>query len=339
MPPQVCVDVCDGLLRFFEFHQGRESHVPRAFGTLEFPRVHMGKAEMDDLVEAKAALTAFVAKHGYDKAHVIVHEGEVYVFSVTLPTVKSGEIRSSIESVLEENVPMDPSEAVFEYDVIGTDLEKGETVVAVSVISEKTLGKYIDLFVSSGIAPVSFQTESRALTHSLFVPHDSTARIVVLVGERHSTIFVAQGRSVVFSSTVEVGTFDIDTAIAREFGIDLGAARTMKEESGFSSESEDSKLFKAITPVLSVIRDEVGKVTVYWKGIAEKNGSLSELVEVVLCGKDAALFGFSWYLSLSVKLPTRLGHVHSGVCVSHGAKAKFSPDDLLDYGVVIGCLV
>jgi Tfp pilus assembly PilM family ATPase len=299
----------------------------------------MGKPEEGDRAQAEVALTAFAKEHDCHRAHVVVHEGEAYVFCVTLKTTKPGEFRAFIESVLEENVPIPPAEAVFEYGVLNVDMVKGETLVAVSVVAETTLSHYLDLFRSASIDPVSFETESRALCRALFSPHDTATRVVISIGRNHSTLFIAQAGVVAFSSSIEVGSVDIDFSIAKAFGLKEDAARLMKEQKGFAGEGEDPKLFEAMTPVLSIIRDELSKVFVYWKGQGRKDGDFKEISEILLCGKDSALSGLSRYLAVSSKLPVRLGSVWSGISLPPDVVPELPLRDSLDYGAVIGVLI
>jgi len=298
----------------------------------------MGKMD-EDRSSAKLALASFAREKGYKKAHVIVHEGEAYVFCVIVKTINPGELRVSIESVLEENVPIPPSEAVFEFDVLDVDRVRGETLVAVSVVSEKTLVNYVDLFTSAGIYPVSFDTEARALSRALFSPSDMSTRVVISVGKNHTTAFIAQGGAVVFSSSIDVGSVDIDASVAKAFGISVEEAEVMKDAKGFEGENEDPKLFVAMSPVLSIIREELTKVLVYWKSQGRKERDLKEISEIILCGRDSSLSGFSRYLSAHSKLPVRLGSVWTGVPLPEGVVPELSLEDSLDYGSVIGGLI
>jgi Type IV pilus assembly protein PilM len=338
LPPRLSVEVCDGCLRFFEFAWRLDSGRPKSFGTLPFPRVNMGKAD-EDRSAAKTALGTFARERGYGKAHVIVHEAEAYVFCVIVRTLNPGELRTSIESVLEENVPIPPAEAVFEFDVLDVDRMRGETLVAVSVVAQTTLLNYVDLFKSAGILPSSFETEARALSRALFLPSDTSTRIVISVGRNHTTAFIAQGGAVVFSSSIEVGSADIDQSIAQAFGISPDEAALMKDQKGFEGQNEDPKLFLAMSPVLSIIRDELAKVLVYWRSQGRKERDLKEISEIILCGKDASLSGFSRYLSAHSKLPVRLGSVWTGVPLPAGIVPELSLEDSLDYGAVIGGLI
>jgi Tfp pilus assembly PilM family ATPase len=299
----------------------------------------MGKLGEKEGAEAKAALGSFVRERGYKRAHVIVHEGESYVFCVTVKTTERRELRSAIEAVLEENVPIPPAEAVFEYEVIDVDRVRGETRVAVSVVSEKTLSNYVDVFKSAGLSPVSFETEARALARALFLPQDRATRVVVSVGRNHSMVFITKGSAVVFSSAIEIGSFDIEAQIAGVFGISADDAQALKEQKGFTGESEDRELFAAMSPAFSTVRDELDKVVSYWRGQGRRGADVEEISEIVLCGRDGALLGFSRYLSTPSRLHVRLGSVWTGLVLPKTIVPDIPFNDSLDYGAVIGGLV
>lgn len=339
IPYRVSIEISDGRLHFFEFSQSRGVLYPKTYGNIPFPRVRMSTLNEQIRAESVKVLTSFAEKYKYSSARIIIHEGEVYVFRISVPTIEHSQIRSAVEGLLEENVPISPSEAVFEYSIVKTDVERGETIVAVSVVSEKTLLSLVEIFTEAGIKPAAFETEARALSRSLFTENDKKVHAVLAVNDHHSTVFIVQDGAVSFSSSIEVGSYDIESAVAKTFSLSPEGARDMIYDKAFSTGSEDTKLFDAMIPALSVIRDELGKVLAYWKMQGKKEREFEDISDIVLTGPYSLISGFSKYFSISTKLPT----VHASVWTRTVNPQKYLPDlsyrDSLDYGAVIGALL
>ena len=335
----MAVDISDDRLRFFELHHNHNSITAKAYGSTAFPHIHLGSLNEKSRAEAIAALTTWASAQKCNSVRLVIHEGEAYVFKVKIPTVKQGEMRAAIEGILEENVPVHPSEAVFEFEVISKDIEANTSTVAVSVISKKTSGEMIDLFMASGIQVVSIETEARALARSLFPKNDSEIHAVVSINEHHSVVFIVEKGAVVFSSTLEVGSVDLDQAIAKEFGITEAAARELKLEKAFAESDGDMKLFEAMAPIFSIIQDELGKMLVYWRTQNKKTNEVREIKNIILSGSDALIAGFSRYISSEAKIPAKTGSVWTNILSVEETVPDILYRDSFEYGTVIGALL
>ncbi|MFA6095850.1 MAG: pilus assembly protein PilM [Candidatus Paceibacterota bacterium] len=335
----VALDLSDGVLRFFELRRSRGRATVKRFGARPFPRVHIDAANEKSRAESAAALGALSTEFGFRNVRVLVHEDEAYVFRLTVPSTDESTFREAIESVLEENVPIPPAEAVFEYEVARRDEEKGETVLGVSVLPESVLGLYAELVRSGGLFPVSFETESRSLARSL-IPHgDQRARAILDIKADHSVMCVVEAGAVVFSSSIGVGTSDMVNAIAKSFGISIDAAKKMRAEQGFSQNKEDTKMFDAMMPVLSTLHDEVGKMLVYWSTQAKKNHGTEAVEDIIISGESAALAGVAKYISITSRIPVRIASVWDKVLDPRDSLPDLSRRESLDYAALIGILL
>ena len=335
----VALYISDGMLRFFEFSRARGRVYPKNFGTLHFPRFHLNALNEKSREEVITALKKWALERRYKRVRAIIHEDEAYVFKVTVPTASERELREAIEAVLEENVPIPPSDAVFEYEIMSVDRAAGETTVAVSVLNQASVLEATEIFASAGLEVVSIDTEARALARALFPPNDPGIHAVLSIAEHHSTISIVESGAVVFSSSLKVGAADIDKEIAKVYGLTEEAARAMKLEKAYTEIDGDMKLFEAMLPVFSVIRDEIGKVLVYWKGQSKKDKHFRDVADIVLVGSNAFIAGFDRYIAITTKIPARVGSVWTNVLSVNETVPKLPRKDSLDYGVVIGALL
>ncbi len=335
----MAIDTTDDKLRFFELSHNRGTISPKAHGSIPFPHIHLGSLNEKSRLEAVTALSAWAASQKCTNARLVIHEGEAYVFKVSIPTVNHTEMRAAIEGILEENVPVHPSEAVFEFDVISKDTATGTSIVAVSVLSKRPTGEIIDLFNESGIEIISVETEARALARSLFTKDDTDVHAVISINEHHSVVFIVEKGAVIFSSALEVGSADLDKAIAKEFGITEAAAHELKLEKAFTDGDGDMKIFAAMAPVFSIIQDELGKMLVYWRTQNKKNNQVREIKNIVLSGGDTLIAGFSRYISNDAKIPTKIGSVWTNILSVEETVPDILHRDSFEYGTVIGALL
>ncbi|MEK7607926.1 MAG: hypothetical protein AAB484_03355 [Patescibacteria group bacterium] len=317
----VSVSLFDGRLSFFELKRSKDKLYSKAFGTVPFPVIRPSKLDEKQKTEAVSALRSFSKIHKYFYVHIVVHEGDAYVFRLAVPTTNPDELHSAIESVLEENVPIPPAEAIFEYDIISHDSMRNETVVAVSVVSEKIIESYVDLLSLGGLLPVSFETEARALSRSLFPMESSDIAIILAINQHHSVISIVEKRRAIFSSSIEVGAHDINQAVEK----------TMKKET--------DTIFDASLPVFSVIHDELAKVLVFWKTQEKKIKDFKNISRIILTGSDSLAPSFARYISLSFSMPVEVGSVWTNIVSPEECLPDLSRRDSLDYGALIGALL
>lgn len=335
---EVALSVHDGELRFSQISRSRGTLLPKTFGTLAFPEIRLDGQDQKSREEAIKALSTFSVEHGYRSVRVVVHEDEAYVFLLTVPSIDSSTFRSVIESSLEENVPIPPSNALFEYQIISIDEVRNETILSVTVLSEKAVESYNDLLRAGGLFPVSFETEARALSRALIHEGDTAVHALLHIGRRHSVMAIVERGVVSFSSSIGVGSFDIVKVVSKSLSLSLIDAEKLVIQKGFETGKEDMRIFDAAMPVLSTLHDEVGKMLVYWKARSKK-GPTTPLSDIILSGKYSLMNGVSKYISVTSQLPVKVGSVWTNIVDTQKNPPDISLGDSLDYGGVIGTLI
>jgi len=333
------VDISDGVMRFFECTRKHGVVSPKDFGMLNFPRLYKGT--IDDAVrkEAVSILKKWASTRTIKAVHALIHEAEAYVFKVTVPTTHPKEINSALEALLEENVPIPPSDALFEYTVLASDEHLAETTVAVSVISRKSAEQYLNIFSESGIGIASLDTESRTIAKAIFPAGDTGVHAVLSIAYRHSIVSIIEKGAVVFSSSIEVGEYDLVRAIAKTLNITEEAAEALRKKDSPDDNEKDMKLFEAMMPVFGTIRDELGKMLVYWKTQGKKERVFNDITDITLLGKSSMAPGFAEYITASSKIPARIGSVWTNTLSPETSLPRLHKNESLDYGSLIGTLL
>ncbi len=332
---EVALSAFDGELRIADIRTIRGELRPRFFALHSIPELRLDGSEKPDVANPIAEL---LAPHGYRFVRAVVHEDEAYVFSLVVPSTDMAVMRSAIESSLEENVPIAPGDAIFEYEVVHVDVVKGETLVAVTVLSEKSLSSYAHFLEKSGVEVVAFDTEARCLARALVPAHDDGVHAILHIGRKHSVMAIVERGVVSFSSSIGVGSADVVTVVSKSLSLSAPDAEKLILERGFEVGQEDVRIFDASMPVLSTLHDEVGKMLVYWK-TKSKHASFVPISDIIISGSYGLLNGVAKYISVTSQLPVRVGSVWTNVLDPKSNLPDLSQRDSLGYGTVIGALI
>lgn len=339
----VAIDFFDGRLCFFEFGRSHGEVRPKVCGTLPFPALQRDmRQDAPVFSQAAAALKAFAKDKGYRMVRAIIHEGDVYAFKMRVPTINPKELRPAIEAGLEENVPIPPAEALFEYEVISTDSVRNETVVAVTAISNKVVASYISLLAAADMTPILFETESRAMARALVPRGDMGNHAVLAIEERHTVLFIVERGVATFSSFIELGSLDLVHAVAKTFSVTETEARALMAGVGSKPGVDEKMVFESMLPIFSTMSDELGRLLLYFKGESQKErgatdiDSIREISDIILAGTDVRIPGFAQYVSASLRVTARVGSVWTNVALPEGGVPELDERVSLGYAALIG---
>ena len=309
--PAVGIDISDQSVKFTKLSLKGERVVIERYGertipvgTIESGAVRNQEALVKVLAELRAEyhLTEVVAS---------LPEEEAYIVRLNLPVKKSSEIRDSVELQLEEYVPLPPTEAVFDHEIIDAPkTEEGNYEIVVSAIPKKTVSTYTEAFAAAHLRPVAFEVEAQAIARAVVPTGEDRVVMIVDFGKTRTSFFITSGWSVGFTATAKnIGGEDITTTIQKSLEISHEEAEKLKIERGLLSSRGKRDLFFSIIPIISVLRDEITKHQSYWETHREETGRLGRSIEeVIICGGQATLPGLIDYLNLDLNIPVRLGN-------------------------------
>lgn len=133
------------------------------------------------------------------QVRVSLPEERMYLFNIETVGVSDLGIRDVVESKLEENIPIPPSEAVYEFD----PCERKNNLItkaSVSAFPEKLIHSYLSCCTLAGLDVQAFDTEPRAIVRSL-VPNNEVC-LVVDISLYSTSLFVIADAVAQFSSTI-----------------------------------------------------------------------------------------------------------------------------------------
>lgn len=330
--PFTGLDISDDAIRCIQFAPGKKGLEISKFGEVMLPAKVIESGYINDEKTLRTILTAFAKKNNLSHVTVSLPEEKMYLFSTEVPTLSPREANQNIEFKLEENVPLSPANAVFDFDPLRT-VAGARNRVSVSVAPRKVIDAYLSALIDSGLTPLSFEIQARALARALVPVGKGATHVLVHIMDKKTGIYIVSDKVVCFTSTVPFGSNAITEAISRELGSSIESAEKFKIEHGYTDCIEAKKIFGAVANVLSNIKDEIHKVNSYWQSHDVID---HKVTSIIISGRDARLCGLSDYLTSTTGIPVEVGNVWGNALSFNGYIPPIEMDKSLDYAVAVG---
>jgi len=331
------LDISDQSVRFTELSRSRDQLVVKKHGEKKIPTGVVSSGEIQKPEILKNALRDLQLEHSLRFVRVSLPEEYGYLIKLELPSMKSSEIRGSLELQLEEHIPISPANAVFDYEIIACGDEKGRDVlrVGLAVMPRRIVKQYIELFSETGLVPVSFELEAHALAR-VTIPHgDCKTFMVVDIGATRTGIFIVSEGIVRYTATISVGGNTLTDAVSKAFGLDFKKGREQKEKYGLRRGQKENNMFSILAPAVGALRDEINRRYSYWHTLSEVKEK-TKIEKIFLCGGEANVPGLLEYLDSSLAANVELVNPWLNISSVEEFVPKIHYDESLRYAVALG---
>ena len=216
---------------------------------------------------------------------------QVIMRFVNMPEMSEGEIRSALAFEVEKNVPFDPSEVVYDHQVLERGKDK-KLAVLLTAVKKDYLDRYMNIASACGLEVSVIDADSFALANAFLKNFEGSvdpAKTVALmnIGSRYTNLDILRGEALSFSRDIQMAGRDIDEAIARILNVDIKEAESMK----LKPEDALSDMGLPIRTVLGNLADEVRLSFGYFENIFAKG-----IDEIYISGGSCGLFGLKQFL-------------------------------------------
>lgn len=305
LPSAAGIDISDTSIKWLTLEEAKGGKRIRSFGQepLEPGIVVNGSVQNTSLLAE--GLGRVKAKFGAECAHAALPEEAAYVFSMHVPEGSSRESAlSMVEFELEGRVPIPPSAAVYDFDVISRNGSAGEEI-GVTVFPRELAKSYAEAFSLAGIPLLSLEVEARSVARAVTKGKpDEPITLLVDFGRLRTGFAVLKRGIPIFTSTVAVGGETIDRAIIEKLSLPPEQVDAFKNEQGLLAEGgKNSPAVEVITATVSALADEVMRHYHYWDTRRNEHGERMTPVErVFLLGGSANLKGLGDYIAARVQV-------------------------------------
>ena len=299
--PSVGVDISDTSLKYVQFkHDNRTGQDLSlvAWGDIDIPEGTLARGNVHDGPALVKALEEVKNRTGLRNVRVSLPEERAYLFETEIKKGTSfKEIRGLLEFRLEENVPLSPRDAFFDYEIIDSAQSRNTLKVSVTVYSRETIMGYYDAARAAGLTPLSFEVEAQAIGRAALPVGDTGTHMIVDFGKTRTGIGIVHQGTLMYTSTIDIGGLELSSALRRQLGEKTEAElTTIKNTKGLVPGSGDRAAYEALITTMSAIKDEIALRIQYWQTHAGDKEDRS-IDSIVLCGGSCNLKGLPSYLS------------------------------------------
>ncbi len=313
IPEAVGIDISDASIKWIVLDPLHETRRIVSWGDMALPAGAVVRGVVQD-VDGLASALREVRDHlgGALCAHAALPEEAAYVFSMHVPEgTAHDQVLRMIEFELEGRVPIKPTAAVYDFDVIlRHDDGEGEEI-GVSVFPRDMAEAYVRAFALAGITLVSLEVEARSIGRAVSsgLP-DEPITLLVDFGRARTGFAVLKRGIPIFTSTVEVGGDTVERVLTEKFSMSPEAAETFRNEHGIRADDKKSPEAEALAGTASALADEIARHFHYWDTRRNERGErMTPVGRVLLVGGSANLLGLPDHIASRVQAPTELGNV------------------------------
>ena len=334
--PAFGIDFTDRTARFVQLAEKRGAFQLGVYGAIALPEGAIVGGEIKDAHALSVALNN--TRHKFPARHVIatLPEERTYLTLLQLPDMRQEELRVAVESELAEHIPIPPGEAVYDFELQPVDLfGKRHRDVIVSAAPRRLVEDYRDALCAAGLLPLAFEVETHAVARAVVARNEERAVLVVNLGETRTSIAVVLGTQVRFAATLALGGSGFDTLLTKTFGDEGRTLALASVPDREKVSSEPKKIFTALLPQLSAIKDEIGAHIRFWD-TQRKQHTEATVSTVLLAGSYAHVFGLEEYLSYQLALPVRIANPWVNITDVSGLVPELHARDAATFAAAIG---
>lgn len=298
--PTVGLNFSDATLRFVELVETRHGIIPGRFAEIDLPVGCLQNGRIIDEQVFTNFLKEICKKNNLKYVRVAIPESQVYASTIPIDIEAKNDIKSAIELVIEDNIPLKLEETVFDYQVL---FIKDSTIMTqVIAVSEPIAESYHRAFTNAGFVPVSFELDGQAISRAVLKPDDKGSHMIIDFSNSRTSITIVTSNTAVYTSTMDFGGKTLTSAITKEMGVSGEEAEKMERDFGMSDMVGHKELFSILIGGISTLKDEINHQYIYWHEKKNTSDMFPKIETIYLCGGHSNLKGLADYLKTSLKI-------------------------------------
>jgi len=311
--PCVGVDISDTSLKYIQFirkHAHDQDLTLERWGDIEVPAGIVERGNVHDVGKLAAILREMKEVCGAHYVSISLPEERAYLFETSLPArTPTKEIRSLLEFRLEENVPLSPRDAYFDYQIVGTDEVNHATRVAVAVYAQSTINSYYEACREAEIVPLSFEIEAQAIARASIPRSLQDTYMIVDFGKTRMGVGIVHKGALMYTSTIEIAGLQLSQDMQAILG-DVSEAEltTIKNTRGLIHTTDNEVIATLLEKYAQSIADELSIRIHYWH-TRDIDREAREIKKVIMCGGSTNLLGLPEFLTQKLEIPTERAQV------------------------------
>jgi Tfp pilus assembly PilM family ATPase len=280
-------------------HNYKHTHLTRAI----FEKLPEGVIENGIIKNADVLIETLKKVRSKYKLEFIapcIPEQKSFILKTTIDRKKDIPLIDMVSLKIKENVPMDFSDAIFDYNVVKYKPDSADVVIR--VVHSKVINAYLSVCKAALLKPLFFKIESQAIADAVIGPHDDGIYVVVNIDNNKTICSLVNNHFVELSTILDINNNSFIDAISKG----LSVSREQARDVFYNKKSNQEEIFFSIANLVSVIRDGVMKYVDYWNHKGDKGKAVKG---VIINGMPVLLDSFDHYLEQGVNLKVNIANV------------------------------
>ncbi len=315
-PKTFGLDVSDLSLKLIKLKRKRGVLTLASFGETPIKPGIIKKGEIKDeksLVEIIKKAVARVNGEKIISRHIIASlpEEKAFLQVIKMPLMKKESLKKAVYFEAENHIPLPINDVYLDSQIISPlPSARNNLEVLIAALPKALIDSYVSLFQRAGLIPLALEIESQAICRALIKDEAAQGPLLLIdLGVSRTSFIIFNNGSLRFTSSVSAFSDNFTESIARSLGKSLEEAEKLKLKYGIQKkkkweEVEGEKVFEAIKPVLSELKEQAKKHIRYGQSLSGNKN----IGKIILCGGGANLKGLADFLSLEMKLPVEVGN-------------------------------
>lgn len=335
---KVGIDISDTSIRYIELEESKNGKYVKNFGEIKLPTGTITSGYINKSDEVVKALSEIKKQTKSVFARVSLPEEKAYFFNTQMPNMEERELREAVGFRIEENVPLSAKDSIYDYTIIPSHSDTEHINVIVSVVPSKVSETYAEVIRRAGFLPTAFEISSQAIGRAI-ASHSDESHLVVNFTENKTTLSIINKGTVLFTSTIPIGSTSLNEEIMNKFSIPLEKVQEIKSEAIISGK-QDMDLFIEMMNKMKILQEELIKFITYWRthsiNIIQRQSTINK---IILCGRDMMLPAIDEYVYGITGIKTEVANVWQNVFSFEDYIPPINKTDSLDFVVAIGLAI
>jgi type IV pilus assembly protein PilM len=335
--PSVGIDISESSLKYVQLHTQGSVKTLAHWGDIFIPPGVIARGSIVDTAGLATILKQVRTICGTSYVRVSLPEERAYLFETIIERdTPEKDIRNLLEFRMEENVPLSPRDAFFDYEIVADDRNDQKLRIGVAVYAKETILTYYDVCSKAKLVPLSFEVEADAIGRAAISPDENGVFMIIDLGKMRTGLGIVYKHALLYTSTIDIGGQHFSDAIRGKFADkDESALVTLKNERGLLQSGDKGDTYEVLLPVVAALKDEITTRITYWNTRTIESGERS-IEKIILCGGSVNMAGLPEYLTEALGIETERVDVWRNVFPHHSIVPPITRRYSYGYTTAIG---
>lgn len=265
--------------------------------------------------------------------NIALPESQVYTRVIEMPVLSDNELLSAIYWEAEQYIPVPLTTITLDYKVLKRPEKtnnSGKMTVLLVGAPTALIDKYQKILSLSGLIIATVETEILSTIRAVAIGPNYPPTLIVNMGAVSTSLALVADGIVLFTYSVPTGGVALTRAIASSFGFAFEQAEEYKKTYGLSENVFGGKIAQAVSPVLTLIMNEIKKALAFYQEKQTNN----PIKQIVLAGGSAKLPGLPLAITQAVGIESVVANPWKILLSQEVSKEII--DNAASYGIAVG---